>query len=493
MTTVIVVSDPEDWPIEVPGVQVIAAREYLTDAGWSKKSGLRVFNLGRSYRYQKNGYYVSLLAAARGHKVMPSIGTIQDLKSQTIIRVASDELDELIQKSLAPIQSSEFTLSVYFGHNVARRHDRLATELFRQFQAPLLRAFFSLHPRSGRWYLANVNPIAANDVPAEHRAFLVHVANDYLGSKQRTSRRRSVARYDLAILYDPDERDAPSDARAIKRFVKAAEATGFGVELITKDDYGRIAEFDALFLRETTSVNHRTFRFARRAQAEGLTVIDDPESILRCTNKVFLAELLHNHKIPAPNTLIVHRGNVEQIEPVLGLPCVLKQPDSSFSQGVVKVETTAELEAAVTQLLDRSDLIVAQEFRPTEFDWRIGIIDRQPLYACRYHMADRHWQIIKRDGKTGRTDAGRAETMPIELAPTQVVKTALKAANLIGDGLYGVDLKQDQRGVCVIEVNDNPSIDAGIEDGVLKDELYLRIMRVFLNRIEKRKRGWAYT
>ena len=60
------------------------------------------------------------------------------------------------------------------------------------------------------------------------------------------------------------------------------------------------AEFDALFIRETTLVNHHTYRFARRAASEGLVVIDDPESILKCTNKVFLAELLSRHKMPMP-------------------------------------------------------------------------------------------------------------------------------------------------------------------------------------------------
>jgi glutathione synthase/RimK-type ligase-like ATP-grasp enzyme len=41
--------------------------------------------------------------------------------------------------------------------------------------------------------------------------------------------------------------------------------------------------------------------------------------------------------------------------------------------------------------------------------------------------------------------------------------------------------------VYVIEVNDNPNIDAGVEDKVLKDEIYLRIMRVMLARIELHK------
>ena len=52
-------------------------------------------------------------------------------------------------------------------------------------------------------------------------------------------------------------------------------------------------------------------------------------------------------------------------------------------------------------------------------------------------------------------------------------------------------MKQSGSKVYVIEVNDNPNIDAGIEDQVLKDELYLRIMRVMLRRVQKRKEGYG--
>src|SRR5690606_12378563 len=111
---------------------------------------------------------------------------------------------------------------------------------------------------------------------------------------------------------------------------------------------------------------------------------------------------------------------------------------------------------------------------------------RQPLYACKYHMARQHWQIKKWDGSENGLD-GKVETLAVELVPRQVVRTALKAANLVGDGLYGVDIKQNQHGCQVIEINDNPNIDAGYEDQVLKDQLYTRIMSVFLRRIEKLK------
>src|SRR5262249_16702634 len=173
--------------------------------------------------------------------------------------------------------------------------------------------------------------------------------------------------YDLAILVAPDSKHPPSNRKALQRFAKAGEQVGFNVEFIQQEDLPRLAEFDALFLRETTAVNHHTFRFACKAEALGLAVIDDPTSILRCSNKVFLAELADQPDILVPDTMIVHRGNVDDLVTRLGLPCVLKQPDSSFSAGVRKVETMEDLSVQVEEILKRSDLLIAQAFVPTDF------------------------------------------------------------------------------------------------------------------------------
>ncbi|NCC53390.1 MAG: ATP-grasp domain-containing protein, partial [Spartobacteria bacterium] len=207
-------------------------------------------------------------------------------------------------------------------------------------------------------------------------------------------------------------------------------------------------------------------------------------SIVRCTNKVYLAELMQRHRIRIPKTLIIHRDNVQRILEELSLPCILKQPDSSFSAGVVKAETVEEVATKSQMLLDKSELIIAQEYLPTDYDWRVGILDHKPLYVCKYFMADRHWQIVNHRG-AGKIQEGPVEAVPIDEAPYGVVSTALRAANLIGHSLYGVDLKLIKNKCYVIEVNDNPSIEAGYEDMLLKNDLYDNIMRVFRDRIEK--------
>ncbi len=480
---ILVVQNPANWTLDIPGVEIISARSYLTNPEFSRVRRLKVFNLCRSYRYQSLGYYVSLLAQARGHKPIPTVATIQDLKTQAIFRAISDDLDEIIQRSLRPIRSSEFVLSIYFGKNVAKRYDRLSRSLFRLFEAPLLRAKFRF---SDEWELRDLSLIGVSEVPQDHRSFVADAAQEYLSAPGIRVPRKTATRYDLAILWDPSAGPTASNERAIRRFVSAAEDLGFSVEIITREDFGRLAEFDALFIRDTTNVNHYTYRFSRRASAEGLVVIDDPDSILRCTNKVYLAELLVRHGIPVPRTLVVSRSAPGQVADALGFPCILKQPDSSFSQGVSKAETPQELQTQLDRLLDRSELVIAQEFVPTAFDWRVGIINREPIYVCRYHMARRHWQIIKSAGE-GRSEYGRVEAVPIEEAPALVVGTALKAAGLIGDGFYGVDLKEIGDKAVVIEVNDNPSVDAGYEDALLKDQLYTKILSVFSSRLDRLK------
>ncbi len=487
MNILFVVNNTKDWPIEIPGVTLVQARTYLTDPQYFDYRSAKVFNLCRSYRYQSAGYYVSLLAAARGHHPLPSLSTIQDLRSPMVVRLLSEDLEELIERTLKGVSGDELELNIYFGQNPDVRFEALAAHLFSLFEAPLLKAEFGR--RDGDWDLRGMRALGAADVEAADHQFLLQAAVDYFSGKRRRVRRRTQSRYDLAILHDPVESEPPSDKKALERFEAAAEAVGFSVELITKEDAGRLAEFDALFIRETTAVNHHTFRIARRAEAEGLVVVDDSNSILRCTNKVYLAEVLTRQKIPCPKTLVVHADNVDDIVSTLGLPVVLKQPDSSFSKGVTKVDTDDAIRDAVRDMLSTSELIVAQQFLPTEFDWRVGIFDGRPLYVCKYFMARRHWQIIRRD--SNGTAEGASQTMSVGEAPKEVVQTALKAANLIGDGLYGVDLKQIGTQCYVIEVNDNPSIDSGYEDAILKNALYRDIMGVFLQRVEARKRGPA--
>lgn len=486
MNTFIVVKNPKNWPLTIPGIEVVSSKDYLLDSRFAKIPRAHIYNLSRSYRYQSNGYYVSLLAEARGHRPLPSISTLQDMRSVTISRIITEDLDELIQQKLKDIHSKEFALSIYFGKNMAEKYDRLALKLFNMFEAPLLRAYFTLK-KDNEWVLKRIVPISTNEIPDSHRAFVVERAKEYFERRKVPSRKATKFKYDLAILHDPTDDNSPSNESALKKFIRAAEERHIHAELITRDDFARIAEYDALFIRATTQVNHYTYQFSRRADAEGLVVIDDPVSIIRCTNKIYLNEALERSHVPKPRTIILHKDFLDTVDKHLSMPCIIKLPDSSFSIGVKKAETLEEFKTLAEAFFEKTDLILVQEFIPTEYDWRIGIIDRKVFYACKYYMARSHWQVINHAGK-GKDIDGAVEAVPLKKVPESVLSTALNAANLIGDGLYGVDLKEDAKGSpYIIEVNDNPSLEHGYEDKLIKDRLFSTVMRSFSKRLESRK------
>jgi glutathione synthase/RimK-type ligase-like ATP-grasp enzyme len=157
---------------------------------------------------------------------------------------------------------------------------------------------------------------------------------------------------------------------------------------------------------------------------------------------------------------------------------------------VVKIESEAALQREAERFFQVSELIVAQQWLPTGFDWRVGVYDGRPLFVAKYFMAPGHWKVNQvTEGQ--RLIEGRTEAMAVGEAPSQVIAMAVRAANLIGRGLYGVDLKQVEDRVYLIEVNCNPNLDAGNEDQVLGEALYREVLGVFARRIAERRGGTA--
>jgi glutathione synthase/RimK-type ligase-like ATP-grasp enzyme len=106
------------------------------------------------------------------------------------------------------------------------------------------------------------------------------------------------------------------------------------------------------------------------------------------------------------------------------------------------------------------------------------------LFACQYRMARGHWQILKHRAD-GTAREGGFKTFGLDQAPREMIELAVRAAKPIGDGFYGVDLKETANGFVVMEVNDNPNLEHGVEDAVGKDEVWVRILKWFIERLEQ--------
>jgi len=482
---VILVDQPKDMPNADTPHKVITTSEYLARPKLFDFGRPKLVNLSRSYAYQSKGYYASLLAEARGHRVVPTVETMLELREAKLYEHALPELEDELNKCARKADyqpEGEIKLLVCFGIARDTRFDAFGRLLFDWFRCPALE--ITIEP--GNWLsIDRIRPRNITRLANGEGDFFRESLHQHTKREWRDPKGRSVSKYDLAVLHDPNEKQPPSSVTTLKHFARIAEKLSVDVEPITRRQLDELAEYDGLFIRETTSIDNHTYRFARRAWQEGMPVIDDPISMIRCTNKIYLHELMTGNGLAVPPTVILGgMHDLGRAADLLGFPMVLKIPDSSFSRGVKRVANQQELAALAKEWFEDTDLLLAQAYMPTTFDWRVGVLGGQPLFVCQYMMAKQHWQIV-RYGADGKTFEGRFHTPALGEAPPAVIDTGLRAAQLIGDGLYGVDLKETPDGIFVVEVNDNPNIDHGIEDQAEKDQVWIQLTRWFTDRIQR--------
>ena len=482
----IVVDTVKDWEAYYPSEHLIEAKNYLFNPAPMETKKLKVINLCKSYKYLSIGYYISLLAEARGHRAIPSVRTLNDLSKKKHYLFDLDDLQQIAESASKKYSQKldglkTISFRSYFGNSKDREFKDLARQIFEHYPCPILEIKLV---KKIVWRIDSIQPISFIDIDQDEEEFFGKSLEKYSTKIWRLPVAKTKFVFDLAILVNPEEKLPPSNEEALQLFERACFDLNIYTERITKKDYSRINEFDGLFIRETTTIKNHTYAFSNRASNEGLVVIDDPESILKCTNKIFMYNLMAKHHIPQiPSYFVsdVNESTLDKLEQLFNYPMVLKIPDGSFSIGVKKVNDRSELKIFLSDYLKKSSLILVQKFLPTDFDWRIGVLDNKPLFACRYYMSRGHWQIYNHEDMNGET-YGESDTVDLSEVPPKILKSALKVTSLIGNGLYGVDLKEFKGNPMVVEVNDNPNIDAGVEDLVLKKELYKKIAECFLRR-----------
>jgi len=466
--------------------KVMLVRDYLASPQLYEGQRPQLVNLARSFAYQSAGYYASLLAEARGHRIVPNVQTMLELAHKGDYRHALPELEEALNRDLRKWPQGEAVpdrVLVALGEAEYRGFAKFAKLVFDWFRAPLVEATL----QAGAWCtISRLRAVPIQRLSRSQREFLLDRLVRHTRRRWQSPRPRKPARWALGVLNNPRDELPPSSTASLKRLALVGERMGIEVEPIQRQDLGRVAEFDALFIRETTSIDNHTYRFALRAEQENMPVIDDTISMIRCTNKIYLKELLEAAKLPTPQSFVIAgTTDLDRIEAALGYPLVLKVPDSSFSRGVHKINDRQQFKSMTRSLFAKTDLLLAQAFMPTAFDWRIGVLGGKPIFCCQYQMAKNHWQIVNHQ-TGGRPDEGRFKTIAIERTPEAIVDVAVRAAARIGNGLYGVDVKENEQGIFIIEVNDNPNMDHDVEGLVGKDEIWRQLLAWFEARLEAR-------
>jgi glutathione synthase/RimK-type ligase-like ATP-grasp enzyme len=273
----------------------------------------------------------------------------------------------------------------------------------------------------------------------------------------------------IAIVSDASSRDRAVELEAMQLYMEQAPDHGHSAAMLDVDEFARLPEFDAAFLRLDTSVLGLPFAVSRYAWKLGLRVVDDPKSMLTCMNKAHVQGLLERAGVPTPDTVLLTKEGREHLDAEamfkeLGTPIVVKAPSGAFSSAVEKAHDAKELRALVRRFTFQSDVILLQRYTPSTYDWRVGVLCGDPIYAARYHIPKGGWRIHDTPEGSQKKEWAKIERVPLGKVPYAVMETALAACREVGNSLYGVDLKQTEDGrVVVIEVNDNPNIDPGGE------------------------------
>ena len=271
----------------------------------------------------------------------------------------------------------------------------------------------------------------------------------------------------LGIFVDRKTLSNAEQLTALIRCRDVAEGMGHHVDFIFPVDINKIPRMDALFIRARTDPMNVTYVAARMAGFYGIPVIDDPQSIQICSDKINMYSHLIKKGISLPKTIFFSKYDltVERVTWMfdeLGSPLILKEPSTSFSLRVEKVNEIAGFFRVARRFIKLSDWIVVQQFIRSRYDWRIGVLDGKLLYACKYTIPSDTFKI--QASVNGHLVYCGVESVKPDKVPPQVIRLGIDAANAIGRGLYGVDIKNTNGEAYVIEVNDNPSIESGEDD-----------------------------
>ena len=216
---VILVDQPRDLPNAETPHKVITTSEYLARPRLFDMARPKLVNLARSYAYQSKGYYASLLAEARGHRVVPTVETMLELREQKLYEHALPELEEELNRCArrADFQpDGEFKLLVCFGLARDERFEPFGRLLFDWFRCPALEVIVDT---GGTWLsIERIRPRTITRLANGEAEFFRGSLHNHTKREWRDPKARSIAKYDLAVLYDPNEKTAPSSPELDQAF-----------------------------------------------------------------------------------------------------------------------------------------------------------------------------------------------------------------------------------------------------------------------------------
>jgi ribosomal protein S6--L-glutamate ligase len=226
---------------------------------------------------------------------------------------------------------------------------------------------------------------------------------------------------------------------------------------------GEILEgFDAVIPRIGASVTFYGTAVLRQFEMMGVYPLNESVAITRSRDKLRSMQLLARKGIGLPVTGFAH--NPDDIEDLIkevgGAPLVIKLLEGTQGIGVVLAETKKAAESVIQAFMGLKANIMIQEYikEAGGSDIRCFVVGGKVVAA------------MKRQGPEGefRSNLHRGGTASLIRLTPEERSTAVRAANIMGLNVCGVDILRSNHGPVVMEVNSSPGLE-GIETATEKD------------------------
>lgn len=224
----------------------------------------------------------------------------------------------------------------------------------------------------------------------------------------------------------------------------------------------RITGVDAVIPRIGASITSYGLAVLRQFEMMGVYPLNESVAIGRSRDKLRASQLLARKGIGLPITAIAHDFENTQhiIDLVGGAPLVIKLLAGTQGRGVVLAETNKAAESVIDAFRE-----LHADFMVQEYIKEAGGAD----IRC-FVIGDKVVAAMKRQAKEGefRSNLHRGGVASLVKLTPEERSTAVRAANIMGLNVAGVDIVRSNHGPVVLEVNSSPGLE-GIEKATNKD------------------------
>ncbi|MEM9415083.1 MAG: RimK family alpha-L-glutamate ligase [Planctomycetota bacterium] len=217
-----------------------------------------------------------------------------------------------------------------------------------------------------------------------------------------------------------------------------------------------VTRVDAVIPRIGPSITPYGTSVLRQFEQMGVFCLNSAVAVSVSRDKLRSMQILSRHDIGIPASAFVRDKHdiLPAIDRVGGAPVVIKLLEGSQGVGVILAETAKIAEAIIETLHSARQNVLVQKFvaESKGKDIRAFVVGGRVVAAMRRVAAGQEFRSnIHRGGSTQR----------VELSP-EYEQTAVKAAQIVGLRMAGVDMLEGKDGPQVMEVNSSPGLE-GIE------------------------------